>query len=73
MDRGAWRATVPGVAKSQTQLSNQHTHTVTVEFSSRVHSRIQKFELMSISGDAGHHVTHCEVTPREQNTIDLKL
>ena len=27
MDRGAWRATVPGVAKSQTQLS-EHAHMV---------------------------------------------
>ena len=25
MDRGAWRATVHGVAKSQTPLSNSHT------------------------------------------------
>ena len=24
MDRGRWRATVHGVAKSQTQLSNEH-------------------------------------------------
>ena len=28
MDRGAWQATVHGVAESQTQLSTQtHTHT----------------------------------------------
>ena len=26
MDRGAWQATVRGVAKSWTQLSNQHFH-----------------------------------------------
>ena len=26
MDRGAWQATVHGVAKSQTQLSNFHVH-----------------------------------------------
>ena len=26
MDRGAWRPTVLGVAKSQTQLSEQHFH-----------------------------------------------
>ena len=26
MDRGAWWATVYGVAKSRTQLSDQHTH-----------------------------------------------
>ena len=27
LDRGAWRATIHGVAKSQTQLSDSHTHT----------------------------------------------
>ena len=27
MDRGAWRATVHGVTKSGTQLSDKHTHT----------------------------------------------
>ena len=27
MDRGAWRATVHGVAKSRTRLSDSHTHT----------------------------------------------
>ena len=32
MDRGAWRITVHGVAKSRTQLSTKHT------FKSRVHS-----------------------------------
>ena len=26
MDRGAWQATVHGVAKSETQLSNTHIH-----------------------------------------------
>ena len=26
MDRGAWWATVHGIAKSQTQLSTRHTH-----------------------------------------------
>ena len=29
VDRGAWRATVHGVTKSQTRLSNLHTHTNT--------------------------------------------
>ena len=29
MDRGAWQATVQGVAKSQKQLHNTHTHTHT--------------------------------------------
>ena len=27
--RGAWQATVRGLTKSRTQLSNQHTHTHT--------------------------------------------
>ena len=26
MDKGAWQATVHGVAKNQTQLSDEHTH-----------------------------------------------
>ena len=26
MDGGAWQATVPGVAKSQTQMYDRHTH-----------------------------------------------
>ena len=30
MDRGAWQATVHGVAKSQTRLPHTHTHTDTV-------------------------------------------
>ena len=30
MDRGAWEATVQGVSKRQTQLSDQHTHMVRV-------------------------------------------
>ena len=38
MDRGAWRATVHGVTKSQTQL-NAHTHTHTP---SRTHTHIQQ-------------------------------
>jgi len=29
MDRGAWWSTVHGVAKSQTQLNDYHTHTHT--------------------------------------------
>ena len=29
MDKGAWQATVHGVIKSRTQLSNTHTHTHT--------------------------------------------
>ena len=28
MDKGAWRATVPGVAESQTQLSDYHSLTI---------------------------------------------
>ena len=34
MDRGAWQATVHGVANSQTGLSNTHTHNrqITEEF-----------------------------------------
>ena len=31
MDRGAWQATVPGVTKSRTRLSDQHFHFQEVE------------------------------------------
>ena len=46
MDRGAWRATVHAVAKSQTQL-NEHTHTHT-------HS-------LSLSHTHTHTHTHTQV------------
>ena len=63
-----------GCKESDTTEQPTHTHTVIVEFSSRVHSRIQKFELMSIFEAAGHHGTSCEVTSKDQNTVlDLKL
>ena len=32
MDRGAWWATVHGVAKSQTRLRDSHTHTQELTF-----------------------------------------
>ena len=31
MDKGTWRATVHGSAKSQTRLTDQHTHTNTCD------------------------------------------
>ena len=31
MDRGAWQGEVLGVTKSQTRLSNQHTHTFEID------------------------------------------
>ena len=40
MDRGAWWATVHGVAKSQTQLSDSHFHL--------------KSQIVNILGPAGH-------------------
>ena len=36
MDRGAWRATVPGAAKSQTRLSDQHFQHYVEEFDPEV-------------------------------------
>ena len=32
MDRGAWQATVHGVTKSRTRLSNQHTHIIYITY-----------------------------------------
>ena len=39
MDRGAWWAIVHGVAKSQTWLSDQHTHTQSLREVSLLHSK----------------------------------
>ena len=43
MDRGAWRATVHGVAKSQTRLSDSHT-----QLDSRSSSDLIRFWIMSL-------------------------
>ena len=43
MDRGTWRATVHGVAKSQTQLSTHtHTHTEQVQCGWKEEESVQK-------------------------------
>ena len=42
MDREAWQATVHGVTKGRTQLSNSHTHTCMAEDS--IYSSLMKTE-----------------------------
>ena len=49
MDRGVWQATVHGVAKSQTQLRNQHTHTHTRLFSQSWRSAEPGFQKPRVS------------------------
>ena len=44
MDRGAWRATVPGVSETQTRLRR---------FRARMHTRINQY-LFGTNGVAGH-------------------
>ena len=46
MDRGAWQATVHGVAKSWTQLSNRHTHTASLLF---LHIFYQRVDMVTPS------------------------
>ena len=41
MDRGGWRATVYGVAKSWTQLSDSHTHTCSAQGLPGTHHSVQ--------------------------------
>ena len=56
-DRGAWRATIQGVAKSPTQVNNwtlTHTHTHTDTHTSSLKSAIKKQSLVHWS-----NVVHC--------------
>ena len=55
MDRGASQATVLGVAKSQTRLSNTHTHKV-LEVFSPVHS-LSRVRLFVTSWTAAHQAS----------------
>ena len=43
MDKGAWRATIHGVAKGQTQLSDSHTYT-------HIHTKSYYFILILVVG-----------------------
>ena len=54
MDRGAWRATVHGVTKSRTRLSDKHFHffTFTQSPSSRAETQIQD-SLLSVGQSLG--------------------
>ena len=56
MDRGAWQATVPGVTKSQTQLS---THTVSEkDLSTRIsqHQFLPDWKRRTFGMEAGNKV-----------------
>ena len=52
MDRGAWRATVHGVAKSWTQLSSQHFHFHALEKEMATHSSVLTWGIQG-TGDPG--------------------
>ena len=49
MDRGAWWATVRGVAKSQTQLSEKHFHFHVWQW----YKRLESYQISWYSGDSG--------------------
>ena len=51
MDRGAWEVTVPGVAKSQTQLSNFHFHSAT-----QIGGKPLLVEPLGTAGPRGQHL-----------------
>ena len=55
MDRGAWWATVHGVAKSQTQLSDQNTHTHTHTPHSKVREPGSLPRFLTLSHFLKHH------------------
>ena len=67
MDRGAWWATVYGVAKSQTQLSDQHTHILIkskeIALYSHTHLWLKPhLKLRSSLQDSKDEVEECTVT-----------
>ena len=57
MDRGAWRATVHGVTKSQTQLSDTYTHTHTQSYTPLPFSgslSMSSLFILYLIGDTSH-------------------
>ena len=55
MDRGVWRATVCGIKKSQTLLSDSHTHTYTHTQETKNHHHYQD----------GGHFHHLQKIPHD--------
>ena len=49
MDKGAWQATVHGVTKNQTQLSDEHTHTYLYSLVVRNLPGMQVIQVQSLS------------------------
>ena len=50
MDRGAWKATVHGAAKSQTRLSSYHLHIITCLDRSRKEAAFKSCPNSSVEG-----------------------
>ena len=64
MDRGAWGATVHGVANSQTRLSDEHFHSHALEKGMATHSSILPWRIPGTEEPGGllsmgsHRVKH---------------
>ena len=67
MDRGAWQATVHGVAKSWTQLSNRHTHTASLLFLHIFYQRVDMVTPSSLRRGWGNmpNAPDCPLRSRE--------
>ena len=72
MDRGAWRATVHGVTKSETQLSNQAQHTTQPMY---VYLCIYLYVLQSVSIYIYYSLRCCSlcVTQKQSVGVQAKL
>ena len=85
MDRGAWRATVHGVTKSQIQLRDSHTHTHkhtrTSEFFSTLYLitsfQYIKTEITAVTGDLSDqcHLSErdSDLAPPRVGTLEVRM
>ena len=70
MDRGAWRATVHGIAKSQTRLNNQDRQTSRVGWRSSQLPDGSKASVLAICGWVTdcHKTSHCLTLSEDQGS-----
>ena len=66
MNKGAWQATVHGVTKNQTQLSDEHTHTYLYSLVVRNLPGMQVIQVQSLSWEDSleeEMATHSSILP----------
>ena len=71
MDKGAWQATVHGVTKNQTQLSDEHTHTYLYSLVVRNLPGMQVIQVQSLSWEDSleeEMATHSSILTRNKLT-----